>query len=321
MTSNDGGEQDLLESNDLARRAVLKATGGAAALSVGTGTVAGAVDDELSVEQIGTAGVKNFVDPVFGLAALGPNPCAGTDGTDCLGAFPGQVRPSARVDMRIGIPGVLFGVAEAGGLSNETTAAVNEAVADGSLAGDDLPEGGPQVEGEQVPVAAIAQALVDTVGFHFDPAGLRVQPGDVVLFNAASPDHAVAAFHEQHGRQNRLPSGVGPLSSPLVPVGGFWLAQFETEGVYDLYCPPHAVFGMVMRVVVWDGNGSVPQLDIGPPGRPPEEENALPSIVAGLDPNVPSSAAALESEALSPENIVDQGTVGWQEVVAEHRTA
>ncbi|WP_318569162.1 cupredoxin domain-containing protein [Salinigranum marinum] len=320
MTSNGGGEQDPLGPNDLARRTVLKATGGAAALSVGTGSVAGAVDGESAVEQVGTAGVKNVVDPVFGFAAMGPNPCAGTDGTDCLGAFPEPIRPAARVDMHIEIPEVLFAVAEAGGLSNETTAAINEAVADGSLTGDDLPDGGTQIDGEQLSVTAVAEALVDTAGFHFDPAGLRVQPGDVVLFNAESPDHGVAAFHQRHGRQNRVPAGVGPLSAPLVPVGGFWLAQFDTEGVYDLYCPPHGVFGMVMRVVVWDGDGSVPQLDIGPPGRPPEEENALPSIVAGLNPNVPSSAAALESQALTPENVVDQGTVGWQEVVTEYRT-
>jgi plastocyanin len=302
---------------DVARRTVLKATGGAAALSLGAGTAVGTTGGR---EQVGTAGIKNFVDPVFGFAALGPNPCLG-DGDGCLGRFPQRIRPAARVDMKIGIPGLLFGVAESGDLSESTTAAINEAVADGSLSGDSLPSGGPVVDGRRVPVRRIAGALVDAVGFHFDPAGLLLEPGDVVLFNAVSPDHSVAAFHERHGRQNRVPDGVGPFTSPLVPVGGFWLAQFDTEGVYDFYCPPHGPFGMVGRFVVWDGEGEVPELDVGPGGRPPEAENALPSILGGLDPNVPSSAEVLASDALDPARIADEGSVGWHEVVAEHRSA
>jgi plastocyanin len=311
-TGSEGGE---LGMDDFTRRTVLRATGGAAALSLGGTGVAGGE----RVEQVGTAGVKNFVDPVFGMAALGPNPCRDGDG-DCLQAFPQQIRPAAKIEMEIGIPGLLFGVAEGDVLSEETTAAINRAVADGSIAGDTLPDGSVNVGGDSVPIAAIAEALVDTRGFHFDPAGLLVEPGDVVLFNAASPDHAVAAFHEGHGRQNRVPDGVGPISSPLVPIGGFWLAHFDTEGVYHLYCPPHGPFGMGLVVVVWDGNGPVPELDVGPPGRPPEEENALPSILGGLDPNIPSTAEVLESEALSPENVAAEGSVSWDEVVEEHRT-
>jgi plastocyanin len=319
MNDHDATEEDALTLDDLTRRSVLRATGGAAALSLGVGSAAGASDEGSPVEQVGTAGIRSAVDPVFGFAAMGPNPCRDR-GDDCLQAFPQQIRPTATVDMNVGIQGLVFGAAESDALSGETTTAINDAVADGSLEGDAL-GGTVTVGNDQVPVAAIAQALVDTVGFHFDPAGLRVQPGDLVLFNAASPDHSVAAFHEGHGRQNRVPRGVGPLSSPLVPVGGFWLALFEEPGVYDLYCPPHGPFGMVMRLVVWDGNGAVPELDIGPPGRPPAEENALPGILGGLDPNVPSSAEALESAALSPENIASEGEVSWHEVVEEHRTA
>ncbi|AUV82309.1 hypothetical protein C2R22_12200 [Salinigranum rubrum] len=312
MNNGEGGDERELTFDTIPRRTVLKATGGGVGLSLGTGSVA-AASGERTVEQVG---IKNYVDPVFGFAAMGPNPCASGDDS-CLERFPEQIRPSALIGMHIGIPGLLFGVAESGVPSDQTTATINAAVADGSLSGDQLPGGAVTVGGDRVPIRAIAGALVDTVGFHFDPAGLLVSPGDLVLFNAASPDHGVAAFHEQHGRQNRVPDGVGPLSSPLVPVGGFWIAHFETEGVYDLYCPPHGVFGMVVRVVVWDGD--VPDLSVENTGRPPEEENALPSILAGLDPNVPSSAEALESEALDPANIVSRGEVGWHEVVEEHR--
>lgn len=306
-----------LELEPLTRRAVLRATGGAAALGVGTGAASAAGGDGPTTGQVGTAGVKNFVDPVFGFAAMGPNPCRTND--DCLAAFPQPIRPAAKVEMKVGIPGLVFGVAESGALSGETLASINEAAADGSLDGDTLPQTSVDVGGDEVPIPAVAQAVVETVGFYFEPAGIRAEPGDVLLFNASSPDHGVAAFHQGHGRQNRVPDGVGPISSPLVPVGGFWLAQFDEQGVYDLYCPPHGPFGMVIRVVVWDGDGAVPELEVGPPGRPPQAENALPGILGGLDPNVPSSAEALGSDALSPSNVVAEGTVSWAEVVEEHR--
>ena len=311
--------------HDLPRRTVLKAGGGAAALTLGARTVSGSTGSGTS-EQFSPG---TFVDPVFGLPSLGPNPCAGdghddtddTDDTDdCLDAFPDLVRPAAKVGMHTDLPEAALAVAEAGGLSAETTAAVNEAVADGSLEGDDIPDGGPMVGGEQIPVAAVAQSLVDTVGFHFDPAGLRLEPGDVVLFNAVAPDHGVAVYHEGHGRQNRVPDGVGPMASPLVPVGGYWLARFETEGVYDLYCPAHQTLGMAGRFVVWDGSGDVPALDVENTGRPPQPENVIPAILGGLDPNLPSSAEVLASGPLAPQHIVDEGSVSWEAVVEAHRT-
>lgn len=319
MSDKQRGGTDAWTIDDLTRRTVLQATGGAAVLSLGAGTASAGADDDAVTEQVGTAGIKNFVDPVFGLAAMGPNPCRG-GGDDCFDAFPAQIRPAAKVDMHIGIPGLVFGAAESGVLSDATTAAINEAAADGSLTGDDIPEGTVDVGGSAVPIRAIAQALTNAVGFHYDPAGLVVEPGDLVLFNAETPDHSVSAYHELHGRQNRVPEGVGPMTSPMVPVGGFWIAHFETEGVYDLYCPPHQLFGMVMRVVVWDGSGDVPDLSVENTGRPPGRENLLPHVLAGLDPNLPSSAEALESDALAPANIAAENEVGWHEVVEEHRT-
>lgn len=74
-----------------------------------------------------------------------------------------------------------------------------------------------------------------------------------------------------------------------------------------------------MRVVVHDGSGEVPSLDVENTGRPPEDENAIPSILGGLDPNLPSSREVLESDALAPERIVDEGSVPAAAVIAEHR--
>ncbi|WP_435063837.1 cupredoxin domain-containing protein [Halobaculum sp. EA56] len=322
-----------------ARRTILKAAGASAAIGVGSGVAGGrsrgGTAAHGSEHGDGSRGPPH-IDPVFGKAVAGGNPCANAGdgeppGDDCFDEFRPPLRPSSEVEVHIDVPGILFALASQGVLSEETTASINEAAADGSIAGDDdtlhkpdqsvtvdLPGGGT----EEITVRQIARLVATMVGFHYDPAGLRVEPGDVVLFSAETPDHAVAAYHERHGRQNRVPSGAPPVSSPLIPVGGYWLYRFEDEGVYDLYCPPHQVFGMVMRVVVYDGSGDVPTVEdsVDPgTGRPPEDENWLPSVLGGLDPNVPSSAEALGTNALDPERIVSEDAVHWEEVVAEHR--
>ncbi|MFB6161325.1 MAG: hypothetical protein ABEJ61_09150 [Haloferacaceae archaeon] len=221
----------------------------------------------------------------------------------------------------------MLAIAEASALSPTAIEQVNSAAEDGDVS-EDLPDEtvdlGPPF-GEQS-LTDVAEALVATAGFHFDPAGLHVLPGDVVLWDAESPDHAVAAYHERHGRQNRVPDGVGPIASPLIPAEGYWLYQFGAEGVYDLVCPTHQLFGMVMRVVVYDDEdgGEVPSVTDypveSPELRPPAARNAMSMVLGGLDPNLPSSKAALETDALEPRNVVENGPIGWDEVVADHRS-
>jgi plastocyanin len=320
----------------LARRAVLRAVGASAALSAATTTAAadGDGDRDRSPTDDGTpAGDRPApptIDPVFGAPAAGENPCAPDADESCFDAFPSAVRPSAQVEMEIGIPEPLLAFGQFGAEESVDVAAINAAVADeplsgsvapGDLAAPDDPVTIPVPDGAiELTVLDLANLLVGTSGFHYHPAGLRVAPGDVVLYSARTPDHAVAAYHEGHGRQNRVPDGVPPLSSPLVPVGGYWLYRFETPGVYDLYCPPHQTFGMVERVVV-TADGSVPDLDVEETGRPPQGENAVPSILGGLDPDLPPSAAVLDSAALAPAKIVEDGSVPWSAVVDEYRTA
>lgn len=299
---------------------------GAATTAVGTNAAAATAADTDWPDQgrSEAASNANHIDPVFGRPSAGPNPCAGDADEGCFEEFPAPVRPDHEVELHVDLPGPLLALAEAGGVSELTTGSINEEVADGAvternLHRPDVPVSFETPEGEtSLTVAEIARALAGTHGFYFEPAGLHVRPGDVVLFSAETPDHAVAAYHERHGRQNRVPDGAPPVSSPLIPVGGSWLYRFDREGVYDLYCPPHQLFGMVMRVVV-NGGGEVPAPSIERTGRPPGEENAIPSILAGLDPNLPSSAEALATGALEPEDVVEDGAVSWESVVAEHR--
>jgi plastocyanin len=144
--------------------------------------------------------------------------------------------------------------------------------------------------------------------FYFEPSGLFIQPGDTVKFNFDTPDHSVTAYHAAQGFAPRVPDGVGPFSSPLVPPGGYWLYTFDEEGVYDIFCGPHQVFGMAMRIVVGSatGPGASPIL-LGPPS---EEPPFQPFLTAGL---------VLSDPALSPENIVSKDKVSWDEVSPESK--
>lgn len=86
--------------------------------------------------------------------------------------------------------------------------------------------------------------------FYFEPVGLWLRPGDTVRWIADSPHHTVTAYHRQHGKVHRVPEGVGPFSSPVVPIGQSWEYTFDIPGVYDYWCAPHEAYGMVGRLVV-----------------------------------------------------------------------
>jgi plastocyanin len=133
--------------------------------------------------------------------------------------------------------------------------------------------------------------------FLFDPMGFRVAPGDVVSFLFSTPEHSVTAYHPAQGRQRRIPEGLPPFSSPVLSVGRRWFYRFDEPGVYDLFCAPHEVFGMVVRVVVAEEE-AVPSTDFSRGGRPP----------AGF------AGAVLDDPALAPENIVENGPIAWQDL-------
>lgn len=144
--------------------------------------------------------------------------------------------------------------------------------------------------------------------FYFDPTGLLVEPGDVVEFFFATPDHAVTAFHPGLGRTARVPDGVPALSSPMLTAGTYWLYRFDTPGVYDLYCPPHEQFGMAMRVVVGEATG---------PGAKPV--SMQPPKHGEPRPPMATAATVLNDDALAPEAIVENGQVAWGDLAPESK--
>ena len=140
--------------------------------------------------------------------------------------------------------------------------------------------------------------------FYFEPVGLYIQPGDTVVFKALSPHHTVTAYHPRQGKAQRVPDGVEPFSSPVVPVGGEWRYTFTVPGVYDIWCAPHEMYGMAMRIVVGyaAGPGATPSRDFGPEGT---------FGVAGQVLNHP---------LLDPGHIMARGSVSWSALPDEAKT-
>jgi plastocyanin len=146
--------------------------------------------------------------------------------------------------------------------------------------------------------------------FYFDPAGLAVQPGDVVLFDAQDDlangriagDHTATAYAEAMDRQRRIPEAATAFSSPMIGPEVGWLYRFDEPGVYDIYCGPHEGYGMVLRVVV----GGETATDFGPTGTP-SAENPDPT------PLGPLGAANAVFANLDPETIVEDGRVPWSD--------
>lgn len=154
----------------------------------------------------------------------------------------------------------------------------------------------------------LADAEAACGGFMFDPAGLAVQPGETVLFEAVdhlaegriAGDHTVTAYAEAFDRQRRIPETATPFSSPMIGPAVGWLYRFDEPGVYDIYCGPHEDLGMVMRVVVGDETAT----DFGE-AAVPSEENPDPTPIG------PFGAAKTVFANLDPETIVENGEIPW----------
>lgn len=138
--------------------------------------------------------------------------------------------------------------------------------------------------------------------FHFHPTGLHVSPGDIVGFKFNTPMHTITAYHPKLGRQARVPVAVPPFSSPVIEKNGFWLYRFEEPGVYDLFCAPHELVGMGMRIVVGDKTGPV----VWSEGEPPF---VLAATLLGTGMPGDDGERDIGVDALDPQNIIDQGSI------------
>ncbi|MFD1645780.1 cupredoxin domain-containing protein [Haloarchaeobius litoreus] len=189
-------------------------------------------------------------------------------------------------------------------------------------------EGGPWEPGRP-------QDTVHGPLFHFEPVGLAVEPGEVVQFTFKTPDHSVTAYHPAHGYQQRVPQGVPPFSSPVVGAGGAWLYRFDEPGLYDVFCAPHHILGMAMRLVVGElAEEDVPSYEDtfqGDPGPPPLlapfskqflegelEHFSRPGENVNLEWVWLTPQEVLDTDALDPSNIqAEDGSVSFEAVLAD----
>jgi plastocyanin len=96
----------------------------------------------------------------------------------------------------------------------------------------------------------------------FDPIGIYIRPGQTVRWVAAENVHTTTAYHPHNDHHSlRIPEKAVPWNSGyLVNPGDRFEVTLTVEGVYDYYCIPHEMAGMVGRIIVGKptGPGSMP---------------------------------------------------------------
>jgi plastocyanin len=97
---------------------------------------------------------------------------------------------------------------------------------------------------------------------YFDPAGVRIAAGDTVRWVQVSGFHSVTAYHPGNDNHElRIPASAQPWDSDILLAdypkrGSTFEHTFTVPGVYDYFCRPHEMAGMVGRIVVGDpGDG------------------------------------------------------------------
>lgn len=127
-------------------------------------------------------------------------------------------------------------------------------------------------------------------GFRFDPAALRLQPGDSVLWFNLGDNHSTTAYHPANKKAGdvsaelRIPQGAQPWDSGVLGIGDKGLTfrhTFRTQGTYDYYCFPHEFLGMVGRLVV------------DQPGGPAEEKPLSAGLSKAAQQKMPSTALVM----------------------------
>ena len=102
---------------------------------------------------------------------------------------------------------------------------------------------------------------------YFDPAGVRIAPGDTVRWVQVSGFHSITAYHPKNDNHElRIPQAAQPWDSDILlgqsPKANATFEQvLSVPGVYDYFCKPHELAGMVGRIVVGEpgeGPGTKP---------------------------------------------------------------
>lgn len=102
---------------------------------------------------------------------------------------------------------------------------------------------------------------------YFDPAGIHIAPGDTVRWVQMSGFHSITSYSPRNDNHElRMPKSAKPWDSGILLAdhpkpGSTFEHVFTVPGVYDYFCRPHEMAGMVGRIIVGepgDGPGTKP---------------------------------------------------------------
>jgi plastocyanin len=96
----------------------------------------------------------------------------------------------------------------------------------------------------------------------FDPIGVRVLPGTVVRWVLEAGAHSTTAYHPANANHAlRIPARAAAWDSGiLIQAGQTFEQRLDVPGVYDYFCIPHELAGMVGRILVVPGGDEEPGL-------------------------------------------------------------
>ncbi|PST20679.1 pseudoazurin [Mesorhizobium plurifarium] len=88
----------------------------------------------------------------------------------------------------------------------------------------------------------------------FEPAFVRVSPGDSVTFLPTDKGHNVETIKDM------IPDGASPFKSKM---NESYKVTFDVPGIYAVKCAPHIGMGMVGVVIVGDAPANVEKVKAG----------------------------------------------------------
>jgi plastocyanin len=91
---------------------------------------------------------------------------------------------------------------------------------------------------------------------HFDPIGILIEPGRRVRWRCVANVHTTTAYHPKNMNHSlRVPETAQPWASKYLLPGQTFETTLTAEGVYDYFCLPHEIAGMVGRIIVGKAAG------------------------------------------------------------------
>lgn len=114
----------------------------------------------------------------------------------------------------------------------------------------------------------------------FEPALLKIKPGDTVRWVLASGVHTTTAYSEENGKAQGIPEGAPSWDSGVLTGQGeafeFTFPEDAPQGSYAYFCIPHESLGMVGLLVVGEFTGlSEEFLNSLPPAAKAELEKLI----------------------------------------------